>query len=381
LAREFVAATRLHEAGDLLGAIRGYEEILASHPNRVDVRSNLAAAYSGLGRYEEAIDHYNRALQLDPRNITVRFNFAKAYYKAALFPEAAAELERVLTTAPSNLPGRKDAIIILADCNVRLGRYRNAIESLTPLSDADPKDRMIAYLLGSALISAGERQKGQELIDRVFRGEDSAQARLLIGSILLIADNGHAALEELKRAIELDPKLPTLHSWYGRVLMRMGDPDKARTAFRTELASNPNDFEAHLYLGILLKRDRLFVEAEKYLDRAVKLRPGDSYARYHLGAVNASQGKPQEALPYLESVVKDFPSFTEARVLLASVYYRLNRKADGDEQRAIIQKLNAEEQANQPGTQGAGAGNAAPRKPDTEPQRQQNPAGGGSKLP
>ena len=40
----FARATQLHEAGDLEGAIRAYQAILASHPQRADVRSNLGAA-------------------------------------------------------------------------------------------------------------------------------------------------------------------------------------------------------------------------------------------------------------------------------------------------------------------------------------------------
>ena len=69
----------------------------------------------------------------------------------------------------------------------------------------------------------------------------------------------------------------------------------------------------------------------------------------------------------LESVVKDYPEFVEARVLLASVYYRLNRKEDGNRERAIIQKLNAEQQAKQPGAQ-----EPDPVKPPADPQSNQN---------
>ena len=42
------------------------------------------------------------------------------------------------------------------------------------------------------------------------------------------------------------------------------------------------------------------------------------------------------------NVIKDKPKFTEAFVMLATVYYRLNRKADGDRIRTIVEQLNAE---------------------------------------
>ncbi|HEY2961496.1 MAG TPA: tetratricopeptide repeat protein [Pyrinomonadaceae bacterium] len=361
--RDFERATQLHQSGDLQGAVRAYLAILAAHPARVDVRSNLGAAYSGLGRYEEAIEEYKRALVIEPSNYAIHFNLAMAYYKAAWFTEAASELERFIAAAPPN-PQTTNARLVLADCQVRLGEYKKVIDALSPLAETDSSNRMLAYLLGSALIGDRQLDKGQEIIDRLFRNEDSAEAHLLIGSILLLADDAQSALKEVQRALELNPKLPSLHAWHGRVLMRLGDTDKAKDAFKTELASNANDFDANLYLGILLRQYKLTEEALGYLKRAVQLRPREQYSRYHLAAVYALAGKPADALPFLEGVVKEHPDFVEARVLLASVYYRLDRKEDGDREKALIQKSNAEQQAKQPGAQ-VGAGPASLSKPQT----------------
>lgn len=349
--RAFAQATQLHESGDIQGAIRGYQTILTSHPQRVDVRSNLGAAYSRLGRYEEAIEQYKQALALDKHNESIRFNLALAYYKAAWFTEAASELTQFLAAAPKSLPQQASAVRLLADCEVRLGEYKKVIALLSPLAESEPSDRTVAYLLGSALIGDGQADKGQMIIDRVFRDENSAEARLLMGSIFLLADDGHGAIKELERALELNPKLPTLRAWYGRALMRMGDGEKAKIEFKSELADNPNDFEANLYLGILLRQDKLFEDAFTYLSRAVQLRPRDQQSHYHLAAVYVARGLPNQARPLLEGVIQEHPDFIEAHVLLASVYYRLNRNADGKREQEIIQKLTAEQQSKQPGSQ------------------------------
>ena len=348
--QEFERAVQLHQTGDLQGAVRAYQAILGTHPARVDVRSNLGAAYSALGQYEQAIEQYKRALLIDGANHAIRFNLALAYYKAAWFLEAATELERFITAVP-NTPQTLNARLVLADCQVRLGDYKKVIESLSPFAQADPNNRTIAYLLGSALIGDGQLEKGQAIIDRMFRHEDSAEAHLLMASILLLADDAQAALKEVQRALELNAKLPAVQAWYGRVLMRLGDIEKAKLAFKNELANNANDFDANLYLGILLRQDKETDEALAYLRRAIQLRPREQYARYHLAAVYASAGKPADALPLLEGVLKEHAEFVEARVLLASVYYRLNRKADGDREKALIQKSNADQQAKQPGAQ------------------------------
>jgi tetratricopeptide (TPR) repeat protein len=358
----FARATELHQTGDIEGAIRAYQSILAKHPERVDVRSNLGAAYSRLGRYEEAIASYKEALKLDDHNETIRFNLALAYYKGALFVEAANELTRFLASARADLPQRPNAALLLAECQVRMGEYKKVIEFLSPLAEADPNNRTVAFLLGSALISDGQISSGQRLIDKVFHDEDSAQAHMLLGSILLLADDGHGAITELERAIQLDPKLPTLQAWYGRALMRMGDTRAAKTAFHNELVQNPNDFDANLFLGVILRQDKDFDEAFKYLSRAVDLRPRDQYARYHVAAVYAAVGKLNDAMPLLERVAKELPDFLEARVLLASVYYRLDRKEDGDREKAAVQKLTAEQQAKQPGA-ATNSNAASPIKP------------------
>jgi tetratricopeptide (TPR) repeat protein len=347
----FEEATRLHQSGDLEGAIRGYQAILAKHPGRIDVRSNLGAAFSRLGRYEDAIAQYKQALEQDRRNHTIRYNLALAYYKAAFFAEAAGELAPLIDALPKTRAEWLSSVMLLADCQVRLGEYKKVIELLSPLEATYGSDRAFAYLLGSALISDNRIARGQVLIDRVFRDDDSAEARLLIGSILLLADKAQDSLKEFERAVALNPRLPGVQAWYGRALMRLGDGEKAISVFKTALADNPQDFDASLYLGILLKRDKMLEEAYEHLSHAVRLRPRDSYARYHLGALYATQGRPADARPLLEAVVKEFPDFVEARVVLASVYYRLNRKGAADRERAIIQKLNEEQQAKQPGAQ------------------------------
>ena len=111
--RAFAEATRLHQSGDIEGAIRGYQAILKVRPERVDVRSNLGAALARLGRYEDAITQYNQALKLENRNQTIRYNLGLAYYKANWFPEAANALSTFINAVPESEPQRLPALLRL----------------------------------------------------------------------------------------------------------------------------------------------------------------------------------------------------------------------------------------------------------------------------
>lgn len=343
----FDQAVALHKAGDIAGAVRQYRAILAKQPNRVDVRSNLGAALVQLGQYSDAIVEYQRALTADNRNVTIRFNLALAHYKAANFAEAAAELQRVAAAQPDNT----NALLLQADCRLRLGEHQAVIALLTPLDAQLGTNPIYAYLLGTALIYDKQIDKGQVLIDRILRAGDSAEVRVMMGAAHLLTQDIQNALKEFERALELNPKTPTLQALYGRALMQTGEAERAAQAFRLELAANPNDFESNLYLGMLLKKEARNDEALPYLERAARVRPNDVNARYQISSIYMGAGKVVEAERLLAQLIKEAPDFIEAHVLLATAYYRLKRQAEGDRERAIIEKLTAEKQAQQPGAQ------------------------------
>ena len=81
----------------------------------------------------------------------------------------------------------------------------------------------------------------------------------------------------------------------------------------------------------------------------MRSRPDDPGVRYQLATIDLATGNVEGARRTLEKLIAESPQFTEAHVSLATVYYRLKRKEDGDRERAIVQKLTDEAQAAQPG--------------------------------
>ena len=64
------------------------------------------------------------------------------------------------------------------------------------------------------------------------------------------------------------------------------------------------------------------------------------------------------------------PNFLEAHVALATLYYRLRRKEDGDREQAIVERLTAEQQARDSATQLRSKGDEkAKTQPPAKPPR------------
>ncbi|MGA2136629.1 MAG: tetratricopeptide repeat protein [Bryobacteraceae bacterium] len=335
-------AIAMHQAGDTEGAIREYRAYLKLRPDSPDARSNLGAALASTGRYGEAIVEYQAALKQRPKDPHIQLNLALAFYKQGQIADAAREIAALHTADPGN----QQAVLVLADCWLRMGENAKVIALLTPL-DSDRGDLAIAYMLGTALLRDKQVERGQRIIDRILRNGDSAEARLLLGMAKLEALEYPEAIVDLKKAVDLNPHLPDLYSYLGQAQMASGDMTAARVAFEQELEQNSNDFESNLRLAVLLKEDGSYDRARELLARALRVRPGDPGALYQEGVTDLAAGNMDRACATLEKVVKDSPQFLEAHVSLAQVYYRLKRKADGDRERAIVQKLKAEQDAKQ----------------------------------
>ena len=343
--RLVMRAIELHKAGDLLGAIDTYKAALTISPDRPDALSNLGAAFVRLGQFDDAIKQYEEALKLDGMNAGVRLNLALAFYKSARPQHAIPQLKRVLASDPD----ARNAYLILADCYLQTGQDQQVVALLKPREQMFANDLAYAYLLGTALLHAGDAVEGQKYVDRIFGAGESAEAHLLLGTAHLGQHDYRAALAELERAVKLNPKLPTVQALYGRALLALGEQSAAEQAFRRELDGNVNDFEANLQLGNIRKGAQRFDEASTYLERATIIRPQDLTARKLLASLRLQTGKTEEALTMLEAIVKEAPDVVEVHVLLATAYNRLNRKEDAQRERETIDRLNAEAQAKQPG--------------------------------
>jgi Tfp pilus assembly protein PilF len=329
-------AIALHKAGDLEGAIRAYREYLATEPDSVQARSNLGAALAGTGRYEEATVEYARALQQSPDNPALLLNSGLAYFKMGRHAEAAARFERAVSLSPQF---KEQVTLLLAACYNNLGRYKEGVALLAPFEKDKAGDPGFDFLYGTALIGDGNTVSGTAVINRILSRGDSAEARLLRGTLELSAHDRDSARADLEKAIALDPRLSGAHARLGELLLSQGEPDRARTVFAQELALDPEEFTSNLNMGVLAKQDQDYADALRYFERALKTRPNDPGIRYQMANVDLATGNLDQARKAMEALIAEAPDFAEAHATLATVYYRLHRNADGDRERAISQKL------------------------------------------
>jgi Flp pilus assembly protein TadD len=121
------------------------------------------------------------------------------------------------------------------------------------------------------------------------------------------------AAEVLQKGMQLSPQAPEPGLNYGIVLLQQKKFREAEKQLRDAVTKNENTYTAHLYFGITLIYVKNYDEAEMQLRKAVTIGgPKASQAHYYLGGLYWQTGKHKEAADELETFLKLEPKAANA---------------------------------------------------------------------
>jgi len=332
-----IAAQQRH---DLQTAIADYRKALALQPELAEARANLGAALADDGQFDEAIKEDTRALASAPGNSGLRMNLALAYYKKGDLAHAGPEFERVLAARPMDIA----AAVLLGYVDVKLEKPEAAVRLLAPLETGHENNLDLEYVLGYAQIQSGDEKDGLPRMERMARTTNAVDAYVIAGTARLHHREFHEARTDLEAAVKLNPAFPGLQTLVGQARDALGDTDAALPAFEAAVRQDPRDFTANLYLGTMWLKQRDFDHARPLLEMAAALQPKSPMARLELAKLNGLTGKYAEAAAALEELEKADPGWLDPHVELATLYYKLHRPADGQRERDIVAKIQAQQQ-------------------------------------
>lgn len=341
--RDYARGVELQQHGDLQGARGAYESALKISPSRVDALSNLGLVYGQLGEYERAIRTFQKALAVAPQQPVVRFNLALTFLQAEQFENARRELSVIVTAQPENAAAHH----LLGLALLKLGRVREGIVELELAQKSMHDDLDLVCTLASAYIQTGQLRKAKDLVENILSRSDNAPAHFVSGSYYLATREYRQSLDHLRRAHELNPNLPDLGTTLADAYALTDSQDLAVEMFEKELRANPLDYTANAFLGWLYLEAHQTPQAATYLNRARQIKPNDPDLLFQLARLARLDGNQQEAAKLLERVVAAKPDYTPAHVLLAQTYIKLKRTEDAARERAMVNRLTAEEQRRQ----------------------------------
>jgi len=128
------------------------------------------------------------------------------------------------------------------------------------------------------------------------------------------------AIELLKKALAINPRLTGAYSDLGRVYLRQGKVDEALEIFQELTRVAPLIAEVHLNLGDALFKKGRFVEALKELKKGTKLGGGSAEVYNNIAYIHSRFGEAEEAIKAYKKALKIDPGFYYSHSGLGQIY-------------------------------------------------------------
>ncbi|MXW00209.1 MAG: tetratricopeptide repeat protein [Holophagales bacterium] len=292
------ALGRLYQAHRYVDQARHcYERAEKLDPSSPDWPYYLGFLAASRGAHDEAARRFERALELRPSYWAARVRLGNVLL-AAGDADGSEEAFRAVRAAS---PGTPWGELGLGKAARRRGQPETAAEHLRTALALDPAHRETRYLLAMTERQLGNPERAEELLADLADAEVSSLDDPMLEAVFeLVRDTQTMIRTANQRLAE-------------------GDYLAADRLYREVLRLDPDSYDAHLNLGVLLGLADRNQEAATALERAIAIDPdrADAYALLTIAYIRT--GRAEEGLRQLEKALEIDPNHPRAREILQNL--------------------------------------------------------------
>ena len=278
-------------------ADRRLESFLDKYPNQ-GVRLSYARLLVGEKRYAKAKQQFEKVLAGNPENTDVIYAVGLLAYQLKDYATADASMRRLLELGYQDPDGARYILGQIAEAQKN---WPQAIEWYEKIQSGD-------HFLPSRLRAAQAMAKEGRLAAaraflhsiKVSSKQDAVQLIIAEAQLLRDADEAGDAFTVLEQALKKQPDQPELLYDLALTAEKLGRFKTSEQTLRKVIKLQPDYAHAYNALGYsLADRNERLPEARKLIEKALQLRPNDSYIIDSMGWVMYRQGDLMSAADYL----------------------------------------------------------------------------------
>jgi tetratricopeptide (TPR) repeat protein len=295
------------------------ENVFSRDPEYIDGRRLESDVLLAKGDTKKAVEVLERLDQTYPDSPLIKYQLASAYLRNNSLNQAKVALEQAISINPNY----DDAILRLAEINLRFGHGEAVIEPITNLLRKRPDLRSAAFLLAAAYGSLDRFDDAEVVIrDQVRLAPQDPQPHTALGLIFRQAKRNDEARQAFEKAAELAPD----NLWLIDQLVELDLLDKhfdsARQRIR-QFQKTPDLPAAHCLEGKVLIAEGKWDLAATELKKTLQLDPNFSSAYDLLVQTYIATNKLSEAASQLQAETSKNPNNASALLTLALLYERM----------------------------------------------------------
>lgn len=342
LQKHYEAARTYGIGGDQEKATVEYKAFLAEALRRI------ANARAHGGEMDSSTALFNESLSIAPSDKNIRLDYATTLLQQGKPAESKAQSEIVLKAAPDD----PRAHYALGRAHLMLQEYPAAREHLEKAVVATPTFD-VGYSLGLAYLNLHDLNHAGLLFDEMVAGlGDSPSIHLYFGRAYMETTNSDQAIQEFKKAIARNPKLPQAHYFLAMTyLQRDSEAGFAAAApeFQAEIQNNPTDYRSHYSLGLIAFKQRRNEDAIPEFFRASEIEPNNPDPLIYLGETYQNADKLPEAEAAMRKAIalttdisRNQYQINRAHYVLGRILVQTGRREEGAKELKISQDIRAQ---------------------------------------
>lgn len=239
--------------------------------------------YFDKGQYREALIEFKNVVQLDPNDAATHYRLALTHLKlggTTNLQGAFAELSRTVALDKTN----RDAQLKLGELFLLGNEPAKAREQADIVLVSAPQNTEGLSLKGRSLISEKHYAEGIEELKKAIELDPKHMRTYIdLARAQVFAKDTAAAEETLKKALTIDPRSTEILVALGDFRVTTGKPDQAEIIYKQALDITPQDENLYLKLASFYQRYGKWAEVEATLQKLAALKPQDEKPHILLG--------------------------------------------------------------------------------------------------
>jgi tetratricopeptide (TPR) repeat protein len=284
------------QRGELNVAIENYADVAReTRDPTVAARATQIALYAK--EYDKALEVANLWVTVDPDNSDARQNLASIYLQLARPIDAVAQYEKMLTLLHDEQnPGH--GFTIIASQLAREPDRELAMGVMDKLVENRQNDPYALFAQAHLAMRQARFETALDTLDKALQIKPDWAGAIILRSRILAMQGARAeALSYLENVLKDDMKdNMEVGLTYARMLTEARQLDKALVEFIRLAELDERDVEINYYAGVLALQLNKLDEAQKYLEKGLKLGGRVQETNYYLGQVAEQRSDLQGAM-------------------------------------------------------------------------------------